>query len=466
MDFRKTSIRELARQVRTKKISATEVVQHALSQIEALDTKINAFNQTNADAALADAKALDTRIVAGDDVGPLAGVPLGVKDLENAVGYVTTFGSARHVNDPVATSDSVLVSRLKAAGCVVVGKTNTPEFAYKGVTDSPTFGHTANPWNLERSPGGSSGGSAAALAAGMVPLATGSDGGGSIRIPSSLCGLSGLKPSQGWVPMGGARSSTTGILSVKGPMTRTTADAALAFDACIGPEPTDIFSFPAQQDSWLERLERSQVPQRVAYSPTLGYATVDAEVAASVDAAVRALEAAGTEVVEVPVVFDQDPILAWIHIWTSSMARVLGDVKDTPLWDKIDAGLREQVEMGMRLSAVQYAEAVAACHDINLALERAFEAAPLLICPTLAGHAPALGAQGTVDGVETPTWVSFTPFLNLSRNPAGSVCSGFTRDGMPIGLQVIGRQRDDVRVLGAMAAVESVLGIERVAAIA
>lgn len=464
MDFRKTTIRELAERVKTKEISATELVSHALAKIEAHDDVVNAFNQSDGDRALEDAKKLDDRIAAGEDVGPLVGVPLAVKDLENAEGYITTFGSALHADDPAATNDSVLVSRLKAAGCVVVGKTNTPEFAYKGVTDSPTFGHTANPWNLERSPGGSSGGSAAAIAAGMVPLATGSDGGGSIRIPASLTGLSGLKPSQGWVPMGGARPSTTGILSVKGPMTRTTLDAALAFDACIGPEPTDIFSFPEQNaDSWLAQVEAAGFPERVVYSPTLGYATVDNEVAAAVEAAVRALESAGVEIIEMPIVFEKDPVLAWVYIWTSSMARVLGPARDTPIWEKVDVGLREQVEMGLRLTALQYAEAVAACHDINLALEKAFAAAPLLICPTIAGHAPLLGEQGTVNGVETPTWVSFTPFINLSRNPAGSVCAGFTSDGMPIGLQVIGRQREDVRVLGAMQAFETVLGIDQVA---
>lgn len=454
MDLRDVSVRALAEQVRTRQLSAVELVQHSLDRIDALDREVRAFTQVDGDRALATAREIDRRVAAGEDPGPLAGIPLAVKDLEDAEGFVTTFGSALHVADPPATRDSLVVGRLRAAGAVVVGKTNTPEFGFKGVTDNPAYGHTANPWDTTRSPGGSSGGSAAAIAAGMVPLATGSDGGGSIRIPSALCGLSGLKPSQGRVPLGGATAPGAGIVGVRGPMARRIEDVALAVDVCAGPDPTDVFAFPGPHEPFAPHLAPEAVPSAVAYSPTLGFARVDREVADAVEAAVGALAAAGVEVIEVPTVFESDPVLPWIHLWTAARARTQGHLRGTAEWERIDPELRAQIELGLSLTAVQHAEAIDACHEINLRLHAAMGEAEVLLCPTLAGQAPVLGRPGTVDGEETPTWISFTPFVNLARNPAGTVPVGSTADGIPIGMQVIGRQRDDLAVLRAVAAVE------------
>src|SRR5579862_1303037 len=201
-------------------MTAREVVSHALARIEAQNADLNAFVAVDGDAALEAADAVDAKVRAGRDPGPLAGIPIGVKDLEDARGFVTTKGSAVFADHAPATQDSVLVQRLKAAGCVVVGKTNTPELGWKADTDNVIFGATRNPWNLDHSPGGSSGGSAAALAAGLVPLATGSDGGGSIRIPSSCCGMSGVKASLGRVPSGGHPDRSWHDLSTAGPMAR------------------------------------------------------------------------------------------------------------------------------------------------------------------------------------------------------------------------------------------------------
>lgn len=463
MDFREISVVELAASVHTKEVSATETVDHALSRIDSLDDRVNAFTQVDAERARADAGELDRRIADGEDVGPLAGVPIGVKDIEDATGFVTTYGSALHAQDPPAGRDSVQVARLKAAGCVVVGKTNTPEFGYKGVTDNTVFGHTANPWDLTRSPGGSSGGSGAAIAAGMVPLATGSDGGGSIRIPSALCGLSGLKTSQGRVPLGDLAAPGAGPLSVRGPMARRIRDVAAALDSVVGPDPLDIYSLPAPGESWAAGLADVGPPRRVAFAPTMGFATVDAQVAAAVAGAVESLAKAGTEVVESDAVFGEDPVIPWLYIWTASRALAQGHLKGTERWEMIDADLRPQIEMGLGLTAVQYAQAMAACHDINLALERAMGDADVLICPTVAGQAPVLGHQGTVDGVETSAWVTFTMCINMSRNPAASIPVGLTDDGMPIGLQVIGRQLDDVGVLRVAAAIEDLVGFDHVA---
>ena len=456
MDFRDVSVADLATRVHAKELSARELVGHALDRIDALDRHLGAFTAVDGDRALADAARIDEWIAAGEQVGALAGIPIGVKDLEHAAGFVTTYGSAVHAGDAPAEIDSVLVSRLRAAGCIVVGKTNTPEHGFKGVTDNPVFGPSRNPWDRERTPGGSSGGSASAIAAGMIPLATGSDGGGSIRIPASICGLSGFKPSQGRVPAGGPTPPGAGVLSTKGPMTRGVRDAALVLDACVGAEPTDLASFPGLHDPWAPQLDDVGAPERIVYSPTMWGAAVDHDVAAAVETAVERLAAAGTEVVVVDQVFEADPTLAWFRLWCAYRARSQGHLRDTPSWELIDPDLRSMIDYGEQLGAVEVVEALDACHLLNHRLEtEVFSHAPLLVCPTIAGRPPAVGAaQGTVDGEDTPGWVAFTPWVNLTRNPAGSVACGVAPDGLPVGLQVIGRQREDLSVLAAMAAAE------------
>ena len=241
MDFRNYSLKELVTNIQTKKMSAKEVTQSALDNIQKYDGELNSFCSVNPEDALLQAENIDSLISKGERVGKLAGIPIGVKDLEDAKGFITTFGSELHANDPIAKEDSILVKRMRNEGCVILGKTNTPEFGHKGKTDNVLFGVTKNPWNLEYSPGGSSGGTSAALASGMIPLGTGSDGGGSIRIPAALGGLAGIKTSQGRIPIGGDKPPGSGLLTVKGPMANTTEDNALALDATVGPHPTDIF---------------------------------------------------------------------------------------------------------------------------------------------------------------------------------------------------------------------------------
>jgi aspartyl-tRNA(Asn)/glutamyl-tRNA(Gln) amidotransferase subunit A len=464
MDFLRTTVAELATQVQAGELAARELVAHALAQIEHQNPTINAFCAVDGDRAMADAAALDERVAAGEQIGPLAGVPIGVKDLEEAAGFVTTYGSALHTADAAATADSPHVARLRAAGCIVVGKTNTPEHGFKGVTDNPTFGATRNPWNPDHTPGGSSGGSGAAIAAGMVPLATGTDGGGSIRIPSALCGLSGIKVSQGRIPNGGERPPGSMLLSTRGPMARTIRDVALALDACVGPDPTDVFAFPGLHDPWAPQLEGATVPERVVFSPTMGLYAVDHEIADAVRRGVDELADAGTEVIEVEEVLEEDPTLAWFHLWCATRARTQGHLVGTADWERIDPELQRLVEYGLGLTAVDVVRAVDASHLVNLQLETTvFSKAPLLITPTIAGHAPRLGAQGVVNGVETPSWVGFTPFVNLTRNPAGTVPCGRTSGGIPIGLQVVGAQREDLQVLLGIVALEDLLGFDEVA---
>ena len=459
MDFRRESIRELAESVRAGKISARELVDVALARIEEVDERINAFVAVDADAARAAAEHLDLCVAAGDDVGELAGIPLAVKDTEDAIGYPTTVGSVAWADAPPATSDSLLVERLKEAGAIVVGKTNTPELAFKAETDNALFGATRNPWNLDHTPGGSSGGSAAAIAAGMVPLATASDGGGSIRIPAAVCGLPGFKTSLGRVPAGGAKAPSWHHLSAKGVLARTTPDTALAYDAVIGPDPTDLRSLPMPEPSWIGATDDPHLPMRVAWSPTLGYADVDPDVAAVCADAVARLAGTGTEVVKVDTVFAENPGLAWYTLTAGYNLRTIGHLRGTELWEKVDPGLRAQVEFGEKLTALDAVKAEDACHELNLRLVELFHDVRLLITPTVAGPIPRIGESAE------PTWVGFTYPFNMTRSPAGTVCAGFTDAGLPVGLQLVGPQHGDLVVLRAMAAIEASFGLDPVAPI-
>ncbi len=457
IDFQRDSVVSLAEQVRRGEVSSRELTAHALRRIEALNGAINAFVAVDGDAAMEAASAIDESVAAGEDPGPLAGIPIGVKDLEDAAGFRTTKGSPCFAESPVAATDSILVARLKAAGCVVVGKTNTPELGWKGDTINEVFGATRNPWNLAHSPGGSSGGSAAAVASGMVPMATSSDGGGSIRIPAALCGLAGFKPSLGRVPAGGRIPPNWGHLSTGGPMARTVADTVAALDAVIGPDPNDLRSLSMPEPSWLAAIEDAHLPMRVGWSPTLGYATVDDDVAAACRAAVDRMSDLGAEVIEIDSVFDEDPGLSWVTMTNAYNARTLEPYRDTPMWERIDPGLRSMADWGRGLSAVDLVKAEDQCHRLNQRLVELFHDVRLLVCPTTASAAPLSGQPGRINGVESGNWVAFTYPFNMTRSPAGSVCAGFTPDGLPVGLQLIGPQHGDQVVLRSMAAMEAVL---------
>jgi aspartyl-tRNA(Asn)/glutamyl-tRNA(Gln) amidotransferase subunit A len=459
VDFRTVTIEELVCAVRARRSSARELTEAALANIEQLNPLLNAFCAVDRDAALAQADAIDRRLRQGDPVGPLAGIPLGVKDLEEARGYVTTYGSDLHLGDAPATHDSVLVARLKAAGCVVVGKTNTPEFGHKAITDNVPFGFTRNPWSLEHTAGGSSGGSSAALASGMVPIATGSDGGGSIRIPASLCGFTGFKASQGRIPLGGPKPPGASILAVRGPMTLRARDLAVALDAVVGDEATDVYALEHPGYGFRDALDDANRPPAVVWAPDMGFAEVDDEVRAACAAFVARLADAGVTVIERDRIWERDPNGSWFVLWATLRARAQGELRGTPAWLRIDESLRATIEYGLKVSGVEYARAMDACHDLNLGLESAFAEAPFILTPTCSGQVPAEGAiGGVVNGRASPAWVSFTAAINMTRNPAGTVCVGRTQGGLPIGLQVIGRQRDDLGVLKTLCFCEDLAG--------
>jgi len=463
MDFRSDSVAAVASRVRSGEQLAREVVEIALTRIDAVDGVINAFTSVDSESALAAAQAVDLAVRDGKDPGTLAGVPIGVKDLEPAAGFVTSFGSASRVDDPPAESDSVLVSRLRAAGAIVIGKTNTPEYGHKGATDNVPFGATHNPWNTDYSPGGSSGGTAAAVAAGMIPLGTGSDGGGSIRIPASLCGLTGLKTETGRVPIAGRAMPGSGLLSCNGPMGRTAMDTAVALDAVSGPDGRDPMSHVAPGVSFVESVERAEPPARVIWCPTFGFAELDSQTLASCRSAVDALAGAGTEVIELDSIWDEDPVHEWLVLWVVSRFKAQGNLMGTPAWDQLSDSIKPQIEAGAKRTGEQYARAQDYAFELNWKLEDAFETAPYILCPTNAGLVPRMGHDGTINGMETPGWVQLTMGLNMTRNPAGSVCAGLNDAGLPVGLQVIGRHHDDPAVLGVMKALEDVIGFSEIA---
>ena len=464
IDFRTTSLVELARSVRAKETSARELTQAALDRIERLDPLYNAFVAVDGERALDEAGAIDDRIADGGDPGPLAGIPMGVKDLQNAIGYTTTYGSALHTDDPPATTDDPFVARMRAAGCVVVGKTNTPEFGWMGNTTNAIFGPSVNPFDASRGPGGSSGGSAAALAAGMVPLATGSDGGGSIRIPSACCGLSGMKPSLGRVPAGGANPPGWIDLSTNGPMARRIADVARGLDVAVGPDPTDLRALPRPEASWLAALEDPHVPVRIAYAPTLGYATVDAEVAAACDRAVGVLESLGADVVVLDSVFEADPVGDFLTLTGAASLRTLRPYMDHPRWDEVHPVLRHFVDVAQATTAEQLLLVLDNFHFMNLRLVELFRTSRILVTPTCSAVAPLVDdINSTVNGETTANWVQFTYPFNMTRSPAATVPVAMSTGGLPIGLQLVGPQHGDLVVLRTAAALEAAVNLDTLA---
>jgi aspartyl-tRNA(Asn)/glutamyl-tRNA(Gln) amidotransferase subunit A len=435
----------IAEQVRSGRRTARSVVTEALGNIQEHNTTFNAFIAVDVDRALAEAEALDRQVMHEGPVGALAGVPLAVKDTEDAIGYRTTFGSQLWANGPVATRDSVLVARLRAAGCIVVGKTNTPELAAKGTTDNPAFGATRNPHDPARTAGGSSGGSAVAVASGMVPLATASDGGGSIRIPASACGLPGFKPSLGRIPDGGPAPVDWHHLTTRGVLTRSVDELLAVLDVVVGPDPTDLRSLPAPSMPWTTSVAAHPMPRRVGWSPTLGYAEVDPHVVAACAAAVERLAADGVEIVELPNVFDADPVGAWITLVASYLKRSVGDRNQ----QLMDPAVRGYVGMADHITAQQLIAAEDECHRVNLQLVAAFEQCDLLLTPTLAFD-PGLIADNDAK------FVRATYPFNLTRSPAGTMPVGTSPKGMPVGLQIVGPQHADVAVLHLMRHLETV----------
>lgn len=447
---------ELAAAVRRRELSPTEVLEFFLARIERLNPTLNAFTAMRIDAARAEARALEARIARGEDPGPLAGVPFGVKDEQDVAGMVTTYGSVPF-RDHVVERDGTLVARLKAAGAIPVGKTNLPEFGSTAFTKNRLFGVTRNPWNLERTPGGSSGGSSAAVAAGLVPLATGGDGGGSIRIPAAYTGLVGLKATFGRVPRGPLHFRDWVDTVCKGVLTRTVTDSALALDAVVGYDPTDPDSMPHPGYSFADGLDEVPPGLRIGYSPALGYARVEPDVRRVVEAAVALVgRTLGRPVDAVP-----DRLVDAGQAW--GMLNCFQEhAKLAPLVDQHredwGRGFLWGLDLGKRLTAVEIGACVRTRLELEEQVTHIFSRYDLLLTPTV--PTTAFTAKGpmpaVIDGhkLESPIHaVAFTYPFNLSGHPAISVPVGLGDDGLPVGLQVVaerGQERLLLRVARAL----------------
>ena len=369
-------------------------------------------------------------------------------------GIRTTRGSWRY-KDSVSDYDAPIIERFHEAGAVLLGKTNMPEFGWKGDSTNRIIGSTHNPWKHGRTAGGSSGGGTAALAAGLGPLAQGSDGAGSIRIPASFCGIYGLKPSWGIIPQ--YPPSAVELLSHIGPMTRTVADAALMLNVMVGADPRDRLSIPTETD-YLAALEGDIAGMRVAWSPDLGYALVDPEVREIVTKAALRFEELGCHVEEAHPGLE-DPWEDIVHIiWGSTFAGLHLHNLDA-VRDQIDPGLVKVIEQGFQLSGAEVAIAYAKRNDYYDAWRQFMGQYDLLLTPALPVTAFPAGDDhpGQIDGQPTTylSWTAFTYPFNITGQPAASVPCGFASDGLPVGLQIVGRWRDDVTVLRASAAFEA-----------
>jgi len=466
---------DLADRIARGDLSPVELVETHLDRIDAHDDALNAYVHVAADRAREAAREAERAVADGAELGPLHGLPVAVKDLNDVAGMPTTDGSVPLADDVPETSEP-LVERLEAAGAIVLGKTNTPEFGHKGTTDNRLFGPTSTPFAPDRNAGGSSGGSAAAVTAGLAPLAQGTDGGGSIRIPSSWCGCYGIKPTWRRVPR---RYRPNGFshtpFSDAGPHARTVADAALMLDAVSGLHPTDPMVSPDDDVDYLSAVDRPIDGLDVAYSPDLDVFPVDERVAAVVEDAAYAFEEAGATVTEVDLGLDYsrdriiDAYLTGFQVGYAELAATLKRTRGIDYLgdDRTDAcpAFVDLIEAGREYSAVEYRRADVVRTGVFDAVQSLFESYDLLVSPTLA--VPPVENAGADEQTLGPTtvagesvdplvgWCLTYPF-NMTGHPAANVPAGFTDGDLPVGLQLVGPRYDEGTVLAASAAFERV----------
>jgi aspartyl-tRNA(Asn)/glutamyl-tRNA(Gln) amidotransferase subunit A len=430
-----------------------------LDRIERVDPLINAFCLVAVDEALAAARASERRWHDRTPVGPLDGVPASIKDLILTAGWPTRRGSRTVDPDRPWDVDAPATARLREAGAILIGKTTTPEFGCKGETNSALTGITRNPWDPSKTSGGSSGGTAAAVAAGLAPLGIGTDGAGSVRIPAAFCGNVGLKPSFGRIPA--YPLSPFGTVSHLGPHTMSVGDAALMTNVLKQPDPRDWTSMPPDPTDYLTGLDDGIAGLRVAYSPTLGYATVDADVAAAVDLAVRDLEAAGATVDAVDPGFD-DPLEITTGLWFTG-AWTLWNTLSPEQHAVTDPDFAAEAELGARLSALDVQRLALRRGDLGSLMRQFMQRYDLLVTPSVA--VPAFDAVPAGTRPMTPeTMLGWTPFsypFNLTQQPAITIPCGLTASGLPIGLQIVGPMFADALVLRAARAYEQVHPVSR-----
>ncbi len=438
---------ELVAGYRDKTISPVEATQAALDAIDAYNGAVNAFVLVDAEGALAAAKESEARWHAGEPLGPGDGVPTSIKDVFLTRGWPTLRGSA--LIDPAGPwdEDSPCVARLRETGAVILGKTTTPEYAWKGVTDSLAYGPTGNPWNPARTAGGSSGGSASAVGLGMGSWSVGTDGGGSVRIPAGFTGTVALKPTFGLIPH--YPPSPFGTLAHSGPMTCTVRDTAALMDVITGFDARDWSAMPTPAGSFLDGLDAGVAGLRVAFSPNLGFVRNDPEVEAAVRVAAAVLAEAGAVVDEVDPGFT-DPVEAFHVLWFSGEAKVLQPYGSlVELTGRADPGLLRTAVAGSACSALDYLDAMAVRMRLGQLMGHFHERYDVLLTPTLPVAAFSVG-QDVPDGSASPDWTSWTPYtypFNMTQQPALSVPCGLTASGLPVGLQIVGARHADAMVL-------------------
>lgn len=459
----KLSATQIARGVREKQFSAVEVTIRAIERMERIDGRVHAFCHRAPALAQAMAQAVDARVARGEDPGPLAGVPIGIKDLIVTRDIRTSFGS-RLYQDFSAEEDDIVVERLRAAGAVFLGKTNVSELGYGGCGHNPLSETTRNPWNLALTSGGSSAGSGAAVAAGLCPVSVGSDGGGSIRIPAAHCGLFGMKPSMGRIPLyPGCRDerypgvSSWESLEHLGPLSRSVEDSALMLSVMAGPDPRDRHSIPCADVDWLDVSVAGLAGKKLGFSEDFGYLAVAPEVRAIFRQALKVFERdLGCELVEVRPAW-QDPVTAFrtIVAMETDLAGMRALVRDRSA--EVTPHLADMV---MReWTAADFNAALMARKRFQNHIWRLMRDIDFLVTPTLTVPPFRIDIQGPekVDGqIVRPTqWSSFLSPFNLTGQPAASLPAGWTQDDLPVGVQVVGRHLADGDVLRLSAAFQA-----------
>jgi len=451
----------LAVHLKSKALSSVEVIEAVLARMERLEPSLHAFCTPTPDLARAEAKRVEKAIMRGEPIGPLAGVPISHKDLILTKGVRTASGSLAY-KDFIPAEDDIVVERLRDAGAIMIGKTNVPEFGYSPTGHNPVFETTRNPWNLALTTGGSSAGAAAAVATGIGPLATGSDGGGSVRIPASFCGLYGFKPSMGRIPLyPGCRDErypgVSGWESLEhiGPITRTVEDAALLMSVAAGPDMRDRHSLPRADFEWTECSGGDLRGLRIAFSPDWGYAPVDPEVRRVAGEAARLFERDLGCVVEEANPGWSNPFGAFFAIMMAESD--LRGMREMARKFPMSSHLLDALNIPW--TAEDFTDANMKRKELVRTMAKFMARYDLLLTPTLAVPPFAIHTQGPekIDGryVRPAEFLAFTFPLNLTGQPAATVPAGWTADGLPIGLQIIGRHLDDAAVLRASAAFEA-----------
>ncbi len=448
---------ELRTLIKDKQISPVEATKLYLNRIEKLDSELNSYITVTADEAIRSAKLAEDAVVRGENLGPLHGIPISIKDLESTKGILSTSGSIIF-KDRVPDADSIVVERVRQAGAVILGKTNTPEFGVLAHTENRLGDHCRNPWDTALTTGGSSGGAAAAVSSGLCSIATGSDGGGSIRIPASFCGVYGIKPTQGRVPRsyGSQRVVVANQFSQSGPISRTVRDSAILLQIIAGHDSRDPISLKDSPDNYLESADKTVDGLKIGWSPDFGFANVDAEVLDITEKSSQVFEDLGCLVENAYIRLDSPFDTFWplfsANIY-SAFGKLLVSYPDELTWYA-----RVCLEEGAKVTGAGYAKALGEMDQIKVQFDDLFDRFDLLVSPTLAVSAFPVGEPPKMIAGEDAHWFwGYLPFtfpINLIGHPAASIPCGFDSKGLPIGLQIIGRKGDESAVIAASAALE------------